>query len=53
MFTTMLAMLDKLGHEWAAGELVPIVNLIVQTILYCWTTCVVWWFGTRNPQPSK
>lgn len=52
MFTTMLAMLDALGHQWKADELVPIVKLIVQTILYCWTTCVVWWFGTRNNQQA-
>ena len=31
-----------------------IENMIVGTILYLTTTCVLWWFGTRNKQqPSK
>jgi hypothetical protein len=50
MFSQMLVLLKLVGHEWAAGELVPIVKMIVNTILYCWTTCVVWWFGTRPGQ---
>ena len=27
---------------------VAVWNLVVQTILYLTTTCVLWWFGTRN-----
>jgi hypothetical protein len=52
MFSQMLVLLKLQGHEWTVSELVPIVKLIVTTILYCWTTCVVWWFGTRPGQPQ-
>ena len=29
------------------------VNDITNTILYLTTTCVLWWFGTRNKKPQK
>lgn len=32
------------------NEAVDLVKLIVSTILYLTTTCVLWWFGTRNKQ---
>lgn len=53
MFSQMLVMLKLVGHDWTSEDLVPIVKMIVNTILYCWTTCVVWWFGSRAPQPAK
>lgn len=53
MFLQMLALLEAMGHQWSAEELVPIVKMIVNTVLYCWTTCVVWWFGSRNQAPAK
>jgi hypothetical protein len=31
-------------------QAMQIENLIVGTILYLTTTCVLWWFGTRNKQ---
>jgi hypothetical protein len=31
-------------------QALKIENLIVGTILYLTTTCVLWWFGTRNKQ---
>jgi hypothetical protein len=35
-------------------QALSIENMIVGTILYLTTTCVLWWFGTRNKQqPSK
>lgn len=30
------------------SEALEVHNLIVSTILYLTTTCVLWWFGTRN-----
>jgi hypothetical protein len=33
-----------------SGEALKIWQLIVGTILYLTTTCVLWWFGTRNKQ---
>jgi hypothetical protein len=53
MFSQMLILLKLQGHEWSTGELVPLVKMIISSILYCWTTCVVWWFGTRSPQPAR
>jgi hypothetical protein len=50
MFTTMLAMLQAVGHQFTVAEIMPVLQLIVQTITYCWTTCVIWWFGTRQSQ---
>jgi len=31
-------------------QALQIEHLIVGTILYLTTTCVLWWFGTRNKQ---
>ena len=33
-------------------DAIGIWHLIVQTILYLTTTCVLWWFGTRNRQSA-
>lgn len=32
----------------SADQSYEMVKLIIGTILYLWTTCVLWWFGTRN-----
>lgn len=38
----------------APGEALELVRLVVGTVLYLTTTCVLWWFGTRNKQtPPK
>jgi hypothetical protein len=52
MFLTMVAILEKAGGL-NVEDVKPILTLIVQTITYCWTTCVVWWFGTRQSQQAK
>lgn len=52
MFTTMVNLLQETGHRFTPAEILPILTLIVQTITYCWTTCVVWWFGTRQSQQA-
>ncbi len=31
-----------------SDEALDLVGLIIRTILYLTTTCVLWWFGTRN-----
>jgi len=35
---------------FTADQAIDIHNTIVATILYLTTTCVLWWFGTRNKQ---
>ena len=42
---------ELVGKEnLSPDQALQIENLIVGTILYLTTTCVLWWFGTRNKQ---
>lgn len=34
----------------SADQAITVYNIIVTTVLYLTTTCVLWWFGTRNSQ---
>ncbi len=36
--------IDSLSAEQA----IQLIQMVVGTILYLTTTCVLWWFGTRN-----
>lgn len=40
------------GSGFEAKLLVSMHQQIVFTLLYLFTTCVLWWFGTRNRQPQ-
>lgn len=42
------------GVNMTPDQAIKHVNLIIGTVLYLTTTCVLWWFGTRNktPQPK-
>lgn len=47
----VLAILDPATHS---DTMVKVYAQIVFTLLYLFTTCVLWWFGTRNKQaPPK
>lgn len=35
-----------------AAQALDLVKMIISTILYLTTTCVLWWFGTRNKQKA-
>lgn len=50
MFTTVLRVLQERGHELPTSDLAMLLVQIAATILYCFTTCVVWWFGSRPPK---
>lgn len=52
MFMTLMDMLKTRGHVFDNGELLTLLAQIVATLLYCFTTCVVWWFGTRPPKKA-
>lgn len=52
MFLTLMDMLRTRGHVFDNGELLTLLAQIVATLLYCFTTCVVWWFGTRPPKKT-
>lgn len=41
-----------LASDMSHGEAYELVKLIVGTILYLFTTCLLWWFGVRNKQPG-
>ena len=36
------------SEDLTPAQAVELVHMIVGTILYLTTTCVLWWFGTRN-----
>jgi len=36
------------GSAMSPEQAISHVNLVVGTVLYLTTTCVLWWFGTRN-----
>lgn len=38
------------GEDLSPDQVIGILTLVVDTILYLTTTCVTWWFGTRNKQ---
>lgn len=38
------------GENLTPTQVVEILTLVIETILYLTTTCVTWWFGTRNKQ---
>lgn len=40
------------GVTFATADAIRVHDLIVSTILYLTTTCVLWWFGTRNSQKA-
>jgi len=35
-----------------ATEALDLTKMVVSTVLYLTTTCVLWWFGTRNKQSA-
>ncbi len=36
------------GEDLTPDNAIELVRLVINTILYLTTTCVLWWFGTRN-----
>ena len=42
---------DKVkAEDLDADQALDLLKLLIGTILYVWTTCTLWWFGTRNKQ---
>jgi uncharacterized membrane protein len=41
-------LIDRYGMTMPVDDAVKLVTQIIMTILYLTTTCVLWWFGTRN-----
>jgi len=42
------ALMDRAGIGMTIEEALKITMQVVGTVLYLTTTCVLWWFGTRN-----
>lgn len=40
------------AEDLSTADALSVWKMIVGTILYLTTTCVVWWFGTRNKQAA-
>lgn len=40
-------------NDLSVDQAYDLVNQIINTILYLSTTCVMWWFGTRNKTKQK
>jgi hypothetical protein len=38
----------KYGNTMTPEQAFDILKLLIGTIVYLWTTCTLWWFGTRN-----
>ena len=50
MFYWARDLAEQHGYHLTAEQAYSLVLQIVATILYCWTTATLWWFGTR---PTK
>ena len=54
IYLQLLTFMEDYGQVMKSDDVVQMVVLIINTILYLATTCVLWWFGTRNKQlPPK
>jgi hypothetical protein len=50
IYLMAVELLDKHGSTMTAAEALDLTKMVVGTVLYLTTTCVLWWFGTRNKQ---
>jgi hypothetical protein len=46
--TLIYAQVKPLAEHITPQEALSLLNMIVGTVMYLATTCVLWWFGTRN-----
>jgi hypothetical protein len=53
MFRELMVLLGARGYVFDNGEIVKLLAQIVATLLYCFTTCVVWWFGSRPKKGAE
>lgn len=44
--------LERHGAMMTADQALDLTKMVVGTVLYLTTTCVLWWFGTRNKQAA-
>lgn len=52
IYLTVVELMRQWGVQLTVEQLMQILMLLIGTIVYLFTTCVCWWFGTRNKQGS-
>lgn len=52
MYLQSVEILMRVNPSAHTASLLKLHEQIVLTLLYLFTTCVLWWFGTRNKQPQ-
>lgn len=55
IITTMVYLDAKsllMNEDMTPSEALDLTKMIIGTVLYLTTTCVLWWFGTRNKQSN-
>lgn len=52
MYLEAKALIAVAGEFMTPEQAIDIHRVIVSTVLYLTTTCVLWWFGTRNRQKA-
>jgi len=50
VFEELIKLMEMTGGHLTATQVHEMIMLVIRTILYLATTCVVWWFGTRPPK---
>lgn len=45
-------LLLTVGNNLTTAQAMEMNKLVISTVLYLTTTCVLWWFGTRNRQSA-
>jgi hypothetical protein len=56
ILTTLIYLLARnkvTAEDLTSTEALDLLKLIIGSILYLTTTCVLWWFGTRNARTTK
>lgn len=54
MYNEQRALATIIDASTQPEAIIGMLRLIIETLLYLFTTCVLWWFGTRNKQaPPK
>lgn len=53
VFLWVRSMYVQMGLKLSPDQIMALTNQCVGTVVYLATTCVVWWFGVRPPQPPQ
>lgn len=51
LMKTSTSLVEK--EDLTPEEALKMIMLLIDAIIYVWTTCTLWWFGTRNKQVKQ